>query len=218
MPEPLLHETAEEAAHRMRLSPGLGNNVVDGGAGLPPQHLDHQALLAFRSCSTPLEAGRRHLLIFAMRLFGCRLALTRHTRRGLSGLGVFRVNAEGEKAGIDEQAKRTAILVTAPFRGAIDDVSLFGELSLAQGLDDPAERGAFDAYALRKGEKRTVRALRRCAQDHKLAVAELDCCGLSLWHDRLHRGGTGPMPALPPPRARRRGQARTMTEGVAVTS
>ena len=48
-------------------------------------------------------------------------------------------------------AQRTAFLVATPFRCALDDFSLFDEFSLAQGLDDLAKRGAFDAQALRKG-------------------------------------------------------------------
>ena len=88
---------------------------------------------------------------------------------------LFRViDAKGEKAAIgDEQAKRTAILVSTPFRCAIDGPPLFDELSIAQGPDDFVQRGAFDGQALRKGKKRSFGALCRGTEDHELTIAEL---------------------------------------------
>jgi hypothetical protein len=105
--------------------------------------------------------------------------LAGHACRGLRGPAFSGViNAKSEKAGIgDEKAKRTTFLVSTPFRRAIDDLSLFNELSLAQGLDDLGERGSFDAQILREGKKGFVGALRRGAQNHKLAVAELGYVG-----------------------------------------
>ena len=55
--ELLFDETAEEAAHRMRLPTGLGDDVLDGDAGLPPQHLDHEILLALRRRCSALGLG-----------------------------------------------------------------------------------------------------------------------------------------------------------------
>ena len=81
----------------------------------------------------------------------------------------------------DEQAERAAFLIVAPFRCAIDDLFLFNELSLAQGVDDLAEGGAFDGQALRKGKERAVGALRRRAQDHKLSILEFKGRRIRIW-------------------------------------
>src|SRR5690554_464799 len=56
--ELLFHEAAEEAAHRVRLPPGLGDNLLDRHAGSPPQHLDYLLLLALRRRFAEFRARR----------------------------------------------------------------------------------------------------------------------------------------------------------------
>src|SRR6187455_1694029 len=52
--ELLFHEAAEEASYRMWLPTGLGDDVLDRDAGLPPKHLDDEILLALRRHYSPL--------------------------------------------------------------------------------------------------------------------------------------------------------------------
>ena len=65
--------------------------------------------------------ARGCLASFAAQSCGCRLALAGHARRSLRGSVFFSViDTKGEKAAIgDEQAERTVILVSTPFRRAI---------------------------------------------------------------------------------------------------
>jgi hypothetical protein len=107
--------------------------------------------------------------------------------QGTSGF-LCLTDADGEKPALgDEQAKGTVLFVATPFRRAVDGPSLFGELPLAQGRNDLAERGLLDGQALRKRKERSVRAMRRRAQNHKLAVAKLGGWGWDFRHDCLHR-------------------------------
>jgi hypothetical protein len=123
-----------------------------------------------RSCLLCEGAPRRLGLGEAFRAFPC---LPSYAGGRLRASGLFSViDAKCEKAaGGDEQAKGAVVFVAAPFRCAIYGPSLLDQLSLAQGLDDFAERGTFGGQALRSGKKRSIVALGRGGEDHELAIA-----------------------------------------------
>ena len=154
--ELLLDEPAEEAAHRMRLPSGLGDDVVDGDAGPPPQHLDHQILLALRRrCALlgawPLKPSEPCCAVFAavLRWRGMLAAACEGLVLSVS------FDAEGEKPALgDEQAKGRPSSSRRHSGAPSVDPSFFSELSLAQGLDhDLVKSGALDRQAFRQGKK-----------------------------------------------------------------
>jgi len=102
--ELLFHEAAEEASYRMWLPTGLGDDVLDRDAGLPPKHLDDEILLALRRHYSPLGLGGRGLPSLAARFCDCRLAPAGHACRSLGGSGLLRlIDAEGEKPALGDE-------------------------------------------------------------------------------------------------------------------